>query len=364
MQIKDIIDYLETLAPRSLQESYDNAGLIIGDKNIECTGVLCCLDSIEAIVDEAINKGCNMIVAHHPIIFKGLKQINGKNYIERTIIKAIKHDIAIYAIHTNLDNVMHGVNGKISDMLGLENTRILQAGKDGLIKLHTYVPSDKKTAVMDALFGAGAGTIGEYDECSFTYEGQGSFRAGDGAQPYVGNKNERHYEDEHKIEVILTERIRSKVISALINAHPYEEVAYDLIPLANEDNSTGAGMIGELKTSMSSKSFLEFLKRTMQTECIRHTDLIKDEIKRVALCGGSGSFLLSAAKANGADVYITGDFKYHEFFDADNQLIICDIGHFESEQFTIQLLGDKLTENFPKFAVHFAETKTNPVNYF
>ncbi len=364
MQIKDIIDYLESLAPRSLQESYDNAGLIVGDKDLNCTGVLCCLDSTEAIVDEAINKGCNMIVAHHPIVFKGLKQINGKNYIERTIIKAIKNDIAIYAIHTNLDNVMHGVNGKIADMLGLINTRILAPGKDELIKLHTYVPSEHKASVMDALFSAGAGSIGDYDECSFSFEGQGSFRANENAQPFVGNKNERHYENEHKIEVIMAGRNQAKVVSALQQAHPYEEVAYDLIPLKNRDTTTGAGMVGELKSSMKTKDFLQFLKTTMQTDCVRHTTLIKDEINRVALCGGSGSFLLSSAKASGADVYITGDFKYHEFFDADNELIICDIGHFESEQFTIHLLGEKLTENFPKFAVHFAETKTNPVNYF
>ncbi len=364
MQVKDIIQFLEAKAPPVFQESYDNSGLICGDKNTECTGVLVCLDSIEAIIDEAIEKNCNLVVAHHPILFSGLKRITGKTYMERTIIKAIKNDIAIYAIHTNLDNMMSGVNKRFADALGLKNTKILVPKKDTLNKLSFYVPGKDAETVKNALFEAGAGEIGNYSHCSFNVDGTGTFKANDEANPHVGEKNQVHFEAETKVELVVTKHHLGAVVSALLSAHPYEEVAYDIYPILNTNKEIGSGMVGELETTMSQTEFLTHLKASMKTEMVRFTNSGKKDIKTVAICGGSGSFLLNNAKAIGADAFVTGDFKYHQFFDAENEIMICDIGHFESEQFTIELLGGWLTEKFPKFAVHFTEINTNPVNYF
>lgn len=363
MKISDITKYLENIAPLSYQENYDNSGLIIGDKNENVTGVIVCLDSTEEIVNEAIDKNCNLIIAHHPIIFGGLKKINGNNYIERTVIKAIKNNIAIYAIHTNLDNIINGVNGKIAERLNLINTRVLLPKNNMLKKLITYVPLDFKKAILQSLFDAGAGNIGNYSECSYSSKGTGTYLAGKNTKPYKGNSLNRHSETEERIEVIYTKDIENNVISKLIESHPYEEVAYDLIPLSNNSDKIGSGIIGELEEEISAMSFLNSLKNKMNTKCIRHTKLINKNIKTIAVCGGSGSFLLKNAISQKADIFITGDFKYHEFFDADNKIVIADIGHFESEQFTINLLVSILKEKFTTFAIHLTEKETNPVHY-
>ena len=365
MKLHQITSILSELAPPSLQESYDNAGLITGNNNMSITSILVSLDATEAVIDEAIARQCNLVVAHHPIVFKGLKQLNGKNYVERTIIKAIKNDIAIYAIHTNLDNVLeHGVNQKIGQKLGLKDTQILAKKSDTTVKLAVYVPRDHMETVRNAIFEAGGGHIGNYDQCGFVSDGIGSFRGGENANPFVGTKGEMHLEPEAKIEVVIPRHIQDKVVKAMLEAHPYEEVAFDLHLLQNKSLHVGAGLIGTLTEPLSPENFLKMVKTKMETAVIRHTTTDKTEIKRVAVCGGSGSFLIGNAKAASADVYITGDIKYHEFFDGENELMICDIGHFESEQFTIELLRDFLSEKLPNFAVLFTETDTNPVNYF
>jgi dinuclear metal center YbgI/SA1388 family protein len=363
MQLKDIIQFLEEKAHPSLQESYDNSGLICGHPSMEITGAIICLDSTEEIIDEAIRHGYNLVIAHHPIVFSGLKKLNGKNYIERTIIKAIKNDIAIYAIHTNLDNIIHGVNAKIAEKIGLINCRILSPMKNKLLKLSTYVPHEHAEKVKEALFNAGAGHIGNYSECSFSTQGEGTFKGGDGSNPVYGEKNIRFKAQETKIEVILESHKQHQVLRALQEAHPYEEVAYEIISLVNNFQDTGAGMIGELIEEIDVQDFLKSLKTKMKTDCIRHTKLSSQSIKKVALCGGAGSFLLEDAKRAGADIFITSDFKYHQFFDADGSLVIADIGHYESEQFTIELLGDWLSEKFPTFALRLTENNTNPINY-
>jgi dinuclear metal center YbgI/SA1388 family protein len=364
MKVKDVVAKLEVLAPKSLQESYDNAGLLVGNPNMEITGVTVSLDCTEAVIDDAIAANCNLIVSHHPILFKALKSLTGKNYVERTVIKAIENGIALYAIHTNLDNVSAGVNNKIAERLGLENCRIL-APKTGLLrKLVVFCPEKDADKVKESLFSAGAGHIGNYDKCSFNSMGIGTFRAGIGANPVVGEIGELRHENEVKIEVILPDYLQGKVINAMKLAHPYEEVAYDLFVLANEHQEIGSGLIGKLPQPMSESEFLSFLKDKMNTGCIRHTPFIGKMVNTVALCGGSGSFLLSNALASGADVYVSGDFKYHEFFDAEGRLMIADIGHYESEQFTMHLLHDFLTENFHTFAVRLTEVNTNPLNYF
>jgi len=363
MTIQDVTNYLESFAPLQYQESYDNAGLIVGNSKNEVTGVLVCLDSTEEIVDEAIERKCNLIVAHHPIVFSGLKKITGKNYIERTVIKAIKNDVAIYAIHTNLDNMLSGVNAIIGKKLGLINSQILSPSKNNLRKLITFVPVSHAEKVSESLFVAGAGNVGGYDECSFNSLGEGTFRAGESTNPFVGEKGKRHIEQEQKIEVIFPIDKERTVLAALMESHPYEEPAYDILQLQNNNPTIGAGLIGELENEVDEITFLKSLKPLMKTDCIRHSSLIGGKVKRIAVCGGSGSFLLKHALQQKADVFITGDFKYHEFFDAENRIIIADIGHFESEQHTIELLADKLKEKFTTFAVCFTEINTNPVNY-
>lgn len=363
MKIADIISYLESIAPPSLQENYDNAGLITGNMEMEITGALICLDSTEQIIDEAINLDCNLVIAHHPVVFNGLKKINGKNYIERTIIKAIKNDIAIYAIHTNLDNVRDGVNEMIARKLELLDCKILSPKKGLLKKLVTFVPNANAETLRQGLFDAGAGHIGHYDHCSFNLEGTGSFRGDESTNPYVGSKGEEHHEPETRIELIYPSHLERAILSALRQNHPYEEIAYDIYLLDNKHQQAGAGLIGKLKHPMDEFLFLRFVKSTMMASSVRHTAFRDKNVEYVAVCGGSGSFLLPEAIAAGADVFITADFKYHQFFDADGRIIIADIGHYESEQFTIGLITDLLQKKFPNFALHFTKINTNPINY-
>ena len=364
MKLKAITQFLEHQFPLSLQESYDNSGLLIGNLEMEITGVLICLDSIEKIVDEAIEKNCNLIIAHHPIIFKGLKKMTESNYIERVVSKCIKNDIALYAIHTNLDNHFEGVNKEIANRIGLKNLRILQPIQGNLSKLTVFVPKDALEKLDEAIFKAGGGQIGNYSECHFRTEGTGTFKGNENSNPQIGNKNVREAFEEFRVEYLVSNYNLRTVLNAMNTAHPYEEVAYEIYPIQNSNQFEGAGMIGELETEQDEIAFLKQLKSTFNCGIIRHTQPLGRKIKKVAVCGGSGSFLLSKAIQQKADIFITGDFKYHEFFDAENKLIIADIGHFESEQFTTNLLAERMKENFTNFAIHLTEHNTNPINYF
>jgi dinuclear metal center YbgI/SA1388 family protein len=362
-KIKDVVAYLESLAPASLQEEYDNSGLLTGSPNTDLRGVLVALDCTEDVIEEAISLGCNLIVTHHPIIFKGLKKLTGQNYVERTVIKAIKNDIAIYAIHTNLDNVYLGVNKKIAEVIGLQNLKVLAPKKDTLTKLVTFIPKDSTEVVMTALHQAGAGNIGKYKNCSFLTAGTGRFTPTGGSSPYVGKQNEMETVDEIRAEVIFPGHLEANIMTALRQAHPYEEIAFYLTRLENENQEVGAGMIGELEHAMEPLIFLQHLKRTLNTSCVRYTSPTGKNIKRVALCGGAGSFLLSQAIAKGADAYVSADFKYHEFFDGNGKIMIADVGHYESEQFTKELLVAVIKEKFHTFAIIFSKTITNPISY-
>ena len=363
MKIKEIIQVIEEFAPLQYQESYDNAGLIFGNAGWEVTNVLLTLDATEEVIDEAIARGCNLVVAHHPIVFGGLKKINGRNYVERVAIKAIKHDIAVYAAHTNLDNVKNGVCRQMAEKLGLGACRVLQPKRGLLKKLYTFVPEADVEKVRDALFAAGAGNIGNYSETSFNAPGLGSFKGAADTNPYVGTPGKRHFEAEIKLEVIFPVYLEGKIVQVLLGAHPYEEVAYDVVSLDNAYQEVGSGLIGELPEAMGEMQFLQYVKQQFQAGCVKYTPLRGKSVKKVALCGGAGSFLLKQAIAAGADAYLSSDFKYHEFFDAENQLIIADIGHFESEQFTVELFYHILTEKFRNFAPLKSTIKTNPVNY-
>jgi dinuclear metal center YbgI/SA1388 family protein len=365
MQIREILFEIEQFAPLTYQESYDNCGVQVGDVNNVATGAILSLDVTEAVVDEAITAGFNLIIAHHPVIFSGLKSLTGKNYVERVILKAIKNDITIYAAHTNLDNVQMGVNKRIADKLQLKQTRILAPISRKLYKLFTYVPEANATALKQALFQVGLGQIGEYSECSFGTAGTGTFKASENANPTIGNAGGAREEvAEVKLEVLVPEHLKSIAIATLKKNHPYEEVAYELIAIENENQTIGAGMTGELEQPMHVNDFLKYLKEKMQTACIRHTMPHTEMIQKVAVCGGAGSFLLKQAMAVKADIFITGDYKYHQFFDAENRIMIADIGHYESEQFTIEIFSELLKEKFPNFATLFTKTNTNPVNYY
>ena len=364
MTIAEIITPLEKFAPPAYQESYDNCGLITGSSKWNCTGVLCSLDVTEAVVLEAKDKGCNLIVAHHPIVFSGLKKITGKNYVEQTVIAAIKNDIAIYAIHTNLDNVITGVNNKIADKLGLINRKILAPKYNLLSKLFVFVPENAVEIVKEAIFSAGGGHIANYSECSFATNGTGTFMGNEQTNPTIGEPMIRSTIAEVKIEVIVPNYLQHYVVAKMIEAHPYEEVAYDIISLNNQYQQVGSGMIGELESGIGELDFLNLLKNQFNLQVIKHTKLLSKPIKKVALCGGAGCFLMKNAIAEKADIYITSDIKYHEFFDAEDKIIVADIGHWESEQFTVELLMEILQSKSPTFAVLKSGVNTNPVEYF
>jgi len=363
MKLNELTTYLEGFAPLNYQEDYDNSGLIVGYPDQEITQALISLDCTEAVVDEAIAENCQIIISHHPIVFKGLKKFNGKTYVERVVEKAIKNSIAIYAVHTNLDHVAAGVNQRIADQLGLQNCRILSPQKNLLKKLVTFVPLAQAEKVREALFAAGAGNIGNYGECSFNIDGTGTYKAGENTNPFAGEKGTRHYEEELRIETVFPNNIESKILTALFLAHPYEEVAYDLYPISNQYQQVGAGLIGELASPQEEPSFLQHVKTQMKAEVIRHTSFTGKKIVKVAVCGGSGSFLLKNAIAAGADVFVTADFKYHEFFEAEGKIVIADIGHFETEQFTQELLAEIISKKFPTFAIRLTKINTNPVKY-
>ncbi|HEX8313832.1 MAG TPA: Nif3-like dinuclear metal center hexameric protein [Flavisolibacter sp.] len=364
MNIGEILLAIEVFAAPELQEDYDNAGLITGKRDWDCSGVLCTLDVTVDVVKEALQYNCNLIVAHHPIVFRGLKRVNGSNYIEQVIIEAIKNDIAIYAAHTNLDNVVLGVNDTIAKKLGLQNTRVLQPKNKMLRRLITFAPMDKAEEVRRAVFAAGAGHIGKYSECSFNSEGTGTFKADEGADPYVGDVGKQHQERETKIEIVYPFYLEPQVVNALVDSHPYEEVAYDIFTMDNVHYGIGAGVIGELEAEMDEMNFLKMLKDRFGLSVIRHTPLRNKPVKTVAVCGGAGSFLIRKALSSRADIYISSDIKYHEFFDAEGWMVIADIGHYESEQFTVDLLHKLLVEKFPTFAVLKTGVNTNPVQYF
>ena len=363
MIVQDVINHLEELAPLKYAEDFDNVGLLVGDKNQKISGILVTLDTLEEVVDEAIENNCNLIVSFHPIIFKGLKKINGKTYVERVVIKAIQHKIAIFSIHTALDNAYNGVNSIICEKLNLINKRILLPQPGVIKKLQTYVPKENASNLRQALFNAGAGSLGNYESCSFNVEGSGTYLGNENSNPSKGNKGQLHIEDEIAISVIFKKHLQAKVIATLLKNHPYEEVAYEITNLENTDAYTGMGMIGELEQPMNEDECLKWLKSTFNSGCVRHSKLHSKPIKTIAVLGGSGSFAIGAAKANGADLFVTADLKYHDFFTAENDIVLADIGHYESEQFTKSFLVDYLSKKITSFAIILSKTNTNPVKY-
>ena len=363
MIVKEVTDILEELAPLDYAESFDNVGLLIGDANNEVSGILVTLDTLENVVDEAIATNCNLIVSFHPIVFSGLKKITGANYVERVVIKAIQNNISIYSMHTALDNSKDGVNAKICEVLGIENPKILIPQQNTIKKLTTYVPKSDALALKNKLFEAGAGNIGKYSHCSFINEGKGSYKAGENANPTKGSIGEIHFEEETQIHVTFLKENKKQVLKTLLKNHPYEEVAYEIYALENTNQDIGMGMIGTLNEAVEETTFLNFIKKNMNAGGIRHSPFLGKPIRKVAVLGGSGAFAIGAAKAAGADIFISSDIKYHQFYEAEGQMIVADIVHYETEQFTKNPLVDYLTKKIPNFAVRLSESKTNPIKY-
>ena len=363
MKIKEILTILEEMAPLAYAEDFDNVGLLVGNQNDEATGILVCHDALESVIDEAIAKKCNLVVCFHPILFSGLKKITGKNYVERAVLKAIKNDIAIYAVHTALDNHKNGVNKIFCNALGLKNTKVLVPKQNFIQKLVTYTIPENVEKVRNALFDAGAGKIGNYEDCSFNSHGIGTYMGNENSNPEIGERFEFVEAQEIKIEVTFEKHLQSKILKALFSNHVYEEVAYEIYDLQNSHQNIGLGMIGELENPMSEIDFLEFVKDKMQCGGIRHSQLLGKQVKKIAVLGGSGSFAIKNAIQANVDVFLTSDLKYHNFYEAENQIVLADIGHFESERYTKNYIVDFLKEKITNFAIVLSEENTNPVKY-
>jgi len=363
LTIKNITDYLEAWAPLSQAEDFDNVGLLVGDFNTKVTGILVALDTTEAVINEALTNNCNLIVSFHPIIFSGLKHINNTSFVERVVTKAIKNNIVIYSMHTALDNAFNGVSGKMADIIGLKEKQILIPKLSTIKKLTTYVPHASATIVRNALFEAGAGNIGNYKNCSFNVQGQGTYKGNENSNPTIGKKGALHTEPETLISLTFQGYLENNIINALFKSHPYEEVAFEVVTLNNKNQNIGLGIIGNLPKPMDTQDFINLLKNKFVAKGIRTSTLINKSIHKVAVLGGSGSFAINNAKRTKADVYVTADLKYHDFFKADNKLILIDIGHYESEQFTKNIIVDYLTKKFLNFAIILSKINTNPINY-
>lgn len=364
MELHKILPILEEMAPLQYAEDFDNVGLLVGNANQDITGILVCHDALESVIDEAIEKQCNLVVCFHPILFSGIKKITGKNYVERAIVKAIKNDIAIYAVHTALDNHKNGVNKIFCDALGLTNTKILVPKANFIKKLVTYTIPENAEKLRNSLFDAGAGKIGNYEDCSFNSQGIGTYLGNEDSNPEIGSRFEFVENTEIKIEVTFEKHLESKVLQALFKNHAYEEVAYEIYSLDNLHQNIGLGMVGEFENALTETEFLQFVKEKMQCGGIRHSEFTGKPIKKVAVLGGSGSFAIKKAIASGADAFLTADLKYHQFYEAEGKLLLADIGHFESERFTKNYIVDYLKEKITNFAIVLSDKNTNPVQYF
>ena len=363
VKVKDILREIEHYAPLPLQEGFDNAGVQVGDVNQHATGVLLCLDVTEEVLDEAIEMGCNLIISHHPLAFKSFKSLTGSNYIERCMMKACKYDLVVYAAHTNLDNAVGGVNYRFAELIGLQNVRILSPQKGALLKLVTFVPEAYAEIMRNTLFNAGAGSIGNYDACSYNLHGEGTFRANAGCNPFCGEIGEVHVEKEVRMEMILPAFKKTAVTRALLSVHPYEEPAFDFYSLSNTWEQAGSGVVGELPAEEDELSFLLRIKALFNVGCVKHSPFTGKSIREVAICGGSGAFLIKDAIAYGADVFITGEAKYNDFYDVEDQILLAVIGHYESEICTKDIFYNIISKKFPTFAVHFSNVNSNPVKY-
>ena len=364
MRIEKIISIIEKWAPTAYAEDFDNVGLLLGNAEAECMGILITHDVTENVIEEAVEKKFNLIICFHPIIFSGLKKLTGKTYVERVVTKTIKNDIAVYAIHTALDNHKEGVSYSLAVALGLKNIQILMPQKNTLKQLITYVPKENSATLLEALYQSGAGALGNYDQCSFITEGTGSFRGNENSKPHLGKKLIREEVREVQLSLVFQKHLEGKIIQTLFENHPYEEIAYQVHPLDNTNQGIGIGSIGIFGEEITEQDFLKLVVEKLETSFIRHSALSKRKIKKVAILGGSGSFVIPTAKQKKVDALVTADLKYHDFFQAEGHILLVDGGHYETERFTKKLIYNHLIEKLPNFAIALSKSITNPVNYF
>jgi dinuclear metal center YbgI/SA1388 family protein len=364
MILQHILNELESLAPPEYQEEWDNSGLLLGSPAREITGIIVSLDTTMEVLHEAISNHCNLIVSHHPFIFQGIRKITPDLPAYHLLRRLIQEDIAVYALHTSLDNSWMGINQYLGQKLGLMNTSILAPKRDSLKKLVVFCPVDHAEKVRNALFEAGAGHIGNYDCCSYNSSGQGSFRASEKANPFVGKRKVIHFEPEIRIEVIFPSAREKPLIDSMRAAHPYEEVAFDLYPLTNSFDRAGSGIVGFLEKPMSEQRFIRIVKSLVGLNSIRHSAFLGRKIRKVAISSGAGGFLIPDVIRSEADIFLTSDLKYHQFQEPGGKLLLMDIGHYESESFMKEMIRAFLIEKFPNFAVLVSATETNPVKYF
>ncbi len=343
MTCKEIIKYFEEWAPKEIAWQKDNVGLQVGSLNNKLNNILLCLELHDQVIDDAIKKNCNLIISHHPLLFQPLKKIdlqNDKN--SKLIEKLIKNNITLYSAHTNLDFTKEGVSFELAKKLKLNNIDFLVHQNSNQYKLSVFVPVDFVDKVANAIFENGGGRIGEYTNCSFRTKGNGTFKGSGNSNPYLGEKNKIELVEEIKLEVLVDSWKLKKILTAIFETHPYEEVAYDIYPLANSNKNYGAGTIGELDKPMHQKQFLDYVADNLKIKNFRYSKG-NNKIKKVALCGGAGSDLVKDALNSGADAFITADLKYHTFQDANEKILLIDAGHYETEIHSLDEVKRKLS---------------------
>ena len=364
MKIKEVIQFLEQKFPLHWQEDFDNCGVQCGDKERELTGIVVCFDMSEAVIDEALAQGSNMVISHHPIIYKhGLKKIEPTNRVGKIIYKALENKILLYSMHTNIDSGKAGGNVLFAKKLELQNLSVLVPKENQFCKLVVFVPAENSALLKEAMFKIGCGNIGNYSHCSYSCEGIGSFKPLTGVNPHIGKHNRLERVDEERIEMIFPKNIKRQVIETLYGHHPYEEPAFDIITLENQNREVGLGRIGLLPTSMLAKDFILYIKEKLNLDFVKFSGNRDAEIKKVAVCGGGGASFISEALTAGVNAYITGDLKYHDFFIPENKMLLIDIGHFEGEHFIREIITSLLQENFNTFATHFTEVEIPVIHH-
>jgi len=359
MKIKEVISFLENKFPLSWQEDFDNSGIQCGDKERDITGVVVCFDMSEVVIEEAISKGANMVVSHHPIIYRDvIKRIEPTNRVGKILCKALENKILLYSMHTNIDSGKAGGNSLFAQKLELQKLSVLSPKENEFCKLVVFVPSENSVFLRDALFKAGCGNIGNYSHCSFSCEGIGSFKPLADANPHIGQHNRIERVEEERIEMIFSKIKKRQIVEALYQHHPYEEPAFDIFALENTNKDIGLGRVGFLPQPMVAADFIHYVKQKLNVELVRFSGNSKAEISKVAVCGGGGASHIKDALTAGADAYITGDLKYHDFFIPENKMLLVDIGHFEGEHFIREIITSLLKEKFKNFSTYFTEVES------
>lgn len=364
MTIKEVTQFLESRFPLYLQEDFDNCGVQCGNVNNEISGAMVCFEMTEKIIDEAISKNCNLVISHHPLILKrGITKIVPSDRVGAMICKALANNMVLYSMHTNIDSGEGGGNDVFAEKLGLSDVKVMAPVKGLYRKLVVNVPAEHSEKLKEALFKIGCGQQGNYQKCSYSTLGKGQFEPNGEAKPFIGTQNNLEKVEEERIEMIYPAYLQHAVIQAIYENHPYEEPAFDLFSLENTERKVGLGRIGELPEEMDCKEFFSYLKEKLNLEHLRYCGDEGKKIRRVAVCGGGGAGFIDTAIALNADAYVSGDFKYHDFFKSHSGTVLVDIGHYEGECFIKNIIFNLLKEKFTTFAVLSSEFENLNVKY-